>query len=1039
MLFIRLFGAPQITYDQRPVTLTRRKSRALIYYLAAHSTPLTRDHLLAFFWPDHQRPTAQHNLRATLYGLRKILGSLLIVDEDSLALSTDTGVDTHTFEAQLATPLPDLQPLKETLELYRGDFLSGFTLPDLPEFDDWAMVERERYRRLAVGGLIKLSQLYEAQQDFRAGLKTLDQALAFDPLQEDLQRLALRLHYLAGDRAGAIRRYEHFRQLLADEMGVPPMEETRALYDAIITDTINPEIGPVPSLFLSQGKPRPSQTVKSLPFVGRETELQKLNELVVASKLVLIEGEPGIGKSRLMEQFIQTQPKPGLILRGQAHALESSLPYHPIIEALQGVLSHPDWPTLRLRLNLSPVWQTEAARLLPELAPVSHNPATGSQATDEIRLWEGVSQFLLALARQLPLILALDDLHWADSSSLGLLGYLIRKAGQSAAPIFFVATARPVESRSALATLQATLLREGRLERLTLHRLSSADITLLAQQLSSPTQAAPLADWLSQSSEGNPFILVELVRYARENNLLLPDGIFNLTRLPESPIVPPTVYSLIQVRLARLSEADWQVLNTAVAIGREFEFEVVANAVALSDAAVLDSLDTLQGLGLIYPMGGSLYRFDHHLIMEVAFQEISEPRHRLSHRRVAEAMEIRYQHRLDSVAGLLAQHYAEGGVPEKAAKYAFRAGQLAADLAAWSEAIAFYERALTESKVLNNAAQLQAILAALGRACLYAGQLTRAAEVLRAALDLARMGQSQINEGLLYLELAGALLLENRFDELLALAEEISASNRPEYAANAALLYGLALSHSHSNLTEAIAHFQSAEALLRQAGGEPQPVEGVVPLHQIKLELGNIFARRGDLPTAVQHYREGLEVTRSKAGEAMLQEHILFYNNLAYHLHLLKDPTAVEFARQGLALAQEEGALVLLPYLWSTLGEIALAQNDLAAAEQYFNEGLSLAQQFSIPERMAGLTANLGLVAKQGGQRELAIEHLSLALAQAEALNIRFLATQIHLWLIPLLPPTEAHTHLAVARSIAEQDGYERLLSEAVHLEAEIQ
>src|SRR3990172_163756 len=116
MLFIRLFGAPQITYDQRPVTMTRRKSRALIYYLAAHSTPLTRDHLLAFFWPDHQRPTAQQNLRATLYGLRKILGSLLIVDEDILALSADTDVDTRTFEAQLASPIPDLQQLKETLE-----------------------------------------------------------------------------------------------------------------------------------------------------------------------------------------------------------------------------------------------------------------------------------------------------------------------------------------------------------------------------------------------------------------------------------------------------------------------------------------------------------------------------------------------------------------------------------------------------------------------------------------------------------------------------------------------------------------------------------------------------------------------------------------------------------------------------------------------------------------------------------------------------------------------------------------------------------
>jgi predicted ATPase/DNA-binding SARP family transcriptional activator len=1038
MLSIRLFGAPIITYPDHPVTITRRKSRALIYYLAAQAGPLTRDHLLAFFWPDHDRQTGQQNLRTTLYGLRKILGSLLLVAEDTLALAADTEVDTRTFETQLAAPDPGLEQLKRALELYRGDFLSGFTLPDLAEFDDWAMIERERYHRLAVSGLTRLSRLYEAQQQFRLALETLDRALAFDPLQEDLQRMGLRLHYLAGDRAGAIRRYEQFRAALSDEMGVPPMEETRALYDAIITDTANPALLPLPAPAAEVKLAHPRPTVQTLPFVGRAAELQRLSTLATPPRLALIEGEAGIGKSRLVEQFIQNQPKPALALIGQARELEAGLPYQPIIEALRGVLARPDWPSLRLNLNLPPVWQTEAARLLPELAPAGHDAGTISQALDEIRLWEGVSQFLAALARQLPVILALDDLHWADSATLGLLGYLIRKAGQGAAPIFFIATARPVEPRSALATLQASLLREGRLERLSLSRLAPAEVSLLAQQVSRSSQAAPLADWFNHSSEGNPFILAELVRYARENKLLSADGSFNPASLPESPVVPPTVYSLIQARLARLTEADWQVLNAAVAIGREFEFEVVAHAVALSDAAVLDSLDTLQGLGLIQPLAGSLYRFDHHLTMEVAYQEISEPRHRLFHRRVAEAMETLYHHRLDSVAGLLAQHYVEGGVAERAARYAFRAGQRAADLAAWGEAIAFFEQALSASEALADAAQRQAILAALGRACLLAGRLTRAAETLRAALELAKMGQRQVNEDVLYLDLSQTLLLASRFDELLALAEEIGAGDRPERAANAAFLYGVALSHSRSDLAGAIAYVQKAEALLHQIGREVQPAEGVVTLDQIKFELGNNFARRGDLAAAIQHYREGLEVTRRLENEVMLRGHILFYNNLAYHLHLLGDPAAAGYARMGLSLAQEKGCLSLLPYLWSTLGEIALAQKELAAAEQHFNEGLSLAHQFSVPERVAGLTANLGLVAQQCGQLDLAVVRLSSALAQAEALNLRFLATQIRLWLIPLLSPTEARPHLAAARSTAEHDGYERLLEEAIRLEAEI-
>jgi hypothetical protein len=823
-------------------------------------------------------------------------------------------------------------------------------------------------------------------------------------------------------------------------MGVPPMEETRALYDAIITDTLNPELPPVPAGPPSQaGTSRPpQQAAGTLPFVGREAELRRLDELLASPKLILLEGEPGIGKSRLIDQFIQTKPQPLLALIGQARELESSLPYHPIIEALRTILAHPNWPTWRRNLQLPLIWQIETARLLPELAPAEHDPVL-AHATDEIRLWEGVSQFLLALARQIPLVLAVDDLHWADSATLGLLGYLIRKAGQSAAAIGFIAASRPAEPRSPLTVLLAALLREGRLERITLNRLSDAEITLLAQQFCRSTQVELLAGWLVQRSEGNPFVLVELMRYARESSLLLPDGSLNLAALLESPVVPPTIYSLIQTRLARLSEADWQVLSAAVTVGREFEFEVVARAVSVSDGEVLDSLDRLQGLGLIQPLGGEWYRFDHPLIMEVAFQEISAPRHRLFHRRVAEAMENLYAQRLDSVAGLLARHYADGGVPDRAAKYAFRAGQLAAELAAWSEAIAFYEQALTESALVNDSAQRQAILLALGQVYLQAGQLSRASETLRAGLDLAKMSQNQDKVGVLYLNLAGALLLENRSAEVLALAEEISASSRPEDAANAAYLRGLALAHNYADLAGAISYLQQAEALLRQPGQEAYPAEGVVNLNQIEFELGNIFAQRGDLAAAVEHYRAGLEVTRRTGDVKTLWNHVLFYNNLAYHLHLLDDPTAAEYAQQGLALAQEKGALSLLPYLHSTLGEIALAGHDLAAAEHHFNEGLTLAQQFSVPERIAGLTANLGLLAIQRGQPEQAIEQLTSALAQAETLNLHFLTTQIRLWLAPLLPPAEARTHLAAARSTAEQNGYERLLAETARLEAEIQ
>lgn len=1072
MLSIRLLGAPHITYTDQPVTISRRKSRALLYYLAAHPTPLARDHLLAFFWPDADRQGAQQNLRSTLYSLRKVLGDLIQVDDDTLALAAGVAVDVRTFATQLAGEAlgrgADLVTLQRTLALYGGNFLSDFTLVDLPEFDDWSAVERERYRRLAMTGFARLGQLYESQQAYRNALSALEQALALEPLQEDVQRDVLRLQYLGGDRAGAIRRYEGLRALLAEEMGVPPMAETQALYDAIITDTLQPTVPSVPSSSpsslqsssqVSFRSTPPSvlsaratpvvislvqQGVQTLPFVGRQVELQKLSELAASHQLLLIEGETGIGKSRLLEEFIYSRQGVGsghLLLLGQARELEATLPYQPLLEAFRTLFVHPSWPRVAGDLQLNPLWRMEVARLLPELTPEGDPPLAAPLGVDELRLWEGISQFVLALARQLPLLLAFDDLHWADSSTIGLVGYLLRKAAQQRATITFVATARTVTAPTPLALLLEALLREGRLRRFPLQRLAPTEIAQLTQQITAHHPAA-LAAWLTQLSEGNPFILIELLHYARDHHLLLPDGRTNLTDSTATQIVPQTVYALIRARLARLSEPSRQVLNAASVIGREFEIEMVAHTVshvgALSDAAVMASLDELQTAGLIQPLTGMRYRFDHQLTLEVAYQEMGEPRHRLLHRRVAEALEELYRNRLDTVAGLLTHHFAEGHLPERVAHYAFRAGEGAAKLAAWREAIAFYEQAAAAAAAFTDQSQHQRILAALGRACLHAGQNGRAAAALQLALRLKTQSVHPLDEDLLCADLIEALMLGTRYAELLALVQQMNGHARSETASFAEYFRGIALAQMGGDLEDAVRHLQKAEALLRQAPTLGAVANGAVTLGDIKFELGNIAARRGDLATAVAYFREAFAVSQPMSTDRELRIHILASNNLAYHLHLQGDPTAADYVQHGLTLAQEKGALSALPYLYSTLGEIALARHALDAAEQAFQEGLDLAKQFAAAERVAGLTANLGLVARSREDEDRARRLLSTALEQTEALKIRFPAVQIRLWLAPLLPSDEARTQLAIARLIAKEDGYQQLLVEAEYLESSL-
>jgi predicted ATPase len=883
-------------------------------------------------------------------------------------------------------------------------------------------------------------------------------------LQEELQRDALRLHFLSGDRPGAVRRYAHLRQLLDDEMGVLPMAETRALYDAILTDNVppaqtRPATPAAPAVRPASAAPQPAASATPpVPFAGRAAELSALREYLSPQtpladrRLVLVEGEPGIGKSRLLEEFLRGSGT--LALTGAAHEMEQNLPYQPLIEALRCLLAAPVWPALHagLQEQLPRVWLAEVARLLPELQPGSA-PVGGSP--DEPRLWEAVHQFLCAISRQHALTFFIDDLQWADASTLALLTYVTRRARADSADILFLAAARPEARGSLLATFIQTLTREDRIARLPLTRLGPDEVGYLAGRWAAERgiaadQVSPLAEWLRTASEGNPYVLVEQLRYACAHGLLTPNGQLDLAMLGGSPALPQSVFGLIESRLARLSEPARRILDAAVAAGREFDFEVVYRAAGLSEAAGLDALDELSAAGLVHPVEGAAeptrpagrspltrYAFDHSLTMEVAYREVGEPRHRLLHRRVAEAIEQVYgRQRVDEVAGMLAEHFAEGNQPERAAPYAFRAGQLAAGLAAWAEAAAFFEQALA---AVEKPAQRQAIALALGDAQLSAGNAAQASEAFRQALDLAFNLEDQALIEVAQMRLIQAQIPQARYAEVRHLAKQVlQNATSPEVKAMAEFSLSTADSLEGGDLQSATEHAQAAEQYLRQA-----EAQGEVPpgrLAEYTFQRASIAAQQGDLNPAVALYREALEIADQSTEPSANNFRVLARNNLAYHLHLLQpgDPAAQAYAEEGLQLAQEQGNLSLMSYLYSTLGEIALGQGQVTTAEQRFNEGLALAERLNMPERVAGLTANLGLVAIARGETALALYRLSAAMAKADALGTRHLAAQIRLWLAPLLPLAEARARVAEARKFAESAGRSRLRQEAQALERQL-
>jgi tetratricopeptide (TPR) repeat protein len=510
--------------------------------------------------------------------------------------------------------------------------------------------------------------------------------------------------------------------------------------------------------------------------------------------------------------------------------------------------------------------------------------------------------------------------------------------------------------------------------------------------------------------------------------MLHPDGSLDRQALAVSPVLPPTIQNLIQSRLIRLSEAARHALHVAAVVGREFDFELVRRAAALTETGALHALEELHAAGLIQPREGEQFAFDHSLTMQVAIQDMGEMGRRVWHRRVAETLEEIHQARLDPVAGLIARHLAHGHAPARAAGYALRSGRFAAGLAAWTEAIAFYEQALT---LESDEAQQAAIFLAMGAARFHKGDFALATEDYRRAVRLAEARRDLPTLEAAHVALNQSFLPQARYAEAIAVGQELRRSGPPELAACAEFAWGTGLGIESAHPVEAEYHLREAERLLGQTAGYASRVQ----VAQIKYQLAGVLGQQGRSAEAVALYRAVLELVRADEAAIDLLRHIMLYNNLAYHLHLMGDPMAADYAQAGLRLAEERGSLSHLPFLLSTSGEIALAGLDLDAAEAYFSQGLALAEQIPIPERIAGLTANLGLVARQRGQSDLARQRLSDALERADRLGTGHLGVRIRIWLAPLLSPAEARQRLREARDIAEPSGYHRLIEEIAQLE----
>lgn len=627
-LHVRLLGELELRRgEQPPLALPpSRRTRALLGYLVATGAPQSRSALCDLLWDGTDDPRA--SLRWSLTKLRDVVDDdtapRLQADRDKVAFAAsacriDSLQVAALLQGQDLKQLP-LDVLEDAAHALHGEFLDGLDLPVCYRFHHWCMAERERYARWRRGVLEALTT--RLADDPQRALPHGRAMVSADPLDESAHATLVRLLHAAGRYPDAEQHYAYAREMLRREVALP---DGGTLDEAIRTARRQQRLAAA----AAQSPPEPpatpataSATAAGLSFAelaqpvtparpalfGRGDERQVIAAALAAPQrapVLLLLGEPGIGKTRLLDHLAEGAQAQGLMLiRARCFEAEAVRPYGFWLDALRGL------PTE----GLSP----------PVLAGAAPLMGGSAEAVSREQLFNAAAALLDELAARRPLVVIVDDLQWIDDASAALLHFVARRLADPARPVLFAAAARAgeVDDNDSATTLLQSLARERALLRLELQPLAEDDVRRwLGDRL--PDVPAALRD-----SGGNPLFLAELARAADSEGTGVRSG--------------RALDTLIGERLRSLDGASRDVLSWAAALGGEFGAERLADATALPLTDVLGRIAQLERRGLLRASsnagadGG--FDFAHSLVRQAVYRTASTARRRAQHRQIARAL-----------------------------------------------------------------------------------------------------------------------------------------------------------------------------------------------------------------------------------------------------------------------------------------------------------------------------------------------------------------------------------------------------------------
>lgn len=666
-LKLHLLGSPRLERDGGPLLLKRRKAIALLVYLAVTRQTHSREALATLFWPDYDASRGRNNLRRELAPINKALGEgWLLTDREQVGLNPKMSLwlDVAHFQQLLAVcethdhPISEvcadcLPPLHEAVELYGGDFLVGFNLPDCREFDEWQFFQAESLRQALASALERLVRAHCTRSEFEQAIPYARRWVGLDPLHEPAQRHLMQVYAWAGQQAAALRQYEECERILAEELGVPPDEQTTSLAEAIKTKQfalpvqdrkqenrgITKQKVTLPAFLADVDAPEAPLAV----FVARDRELAELTATLETvqhghGQVLFVIGGPGRGKTTVVKEFArqaQANDPELLVISGQCNA-QTGLgdPYLPFREAVQmltgeveakwagGLISSQHarklWEAMPVTLSAlvelapdlidsfipTPALRDRAMMVATENTPwlqqlISLTTAE-SRPLEQKRLFSQYTALVKAIASQHPLLVIIEDLHWVDASSSALLFHLSRQIGNSR--ILLIGTYRPVEVAVGWGDAEHPLSRiVSELKR------QHGDIWLdLSEQdpfegrqfveAYLDTQANQLdkafREAIFRHTQGHPLFTVELIGEMYERHDIYQDeaGRWRASETIDWQTLPARVEGVIERRISRLEEELQAVLTVASVEGEIFTAEVVARVQQMDERRLVQQL-----------------------------------------------------------------------------------------------------------------------------------------------------------------------------------------------------------------------------------------------------------------------------------------------------------------------------------------------------------------------------------------------------------------------------------------------------------------